>query len=282
MKKVNDKTSLTEIKIWQDGQIKEAVTDHIAKEAPLELLLEYYKNGQKIRRNVALVMRSPGRDLDLSIGLLYADQVIGRYQDLASFKYLHDDDNTSTILIQLKKDVDIDESRFNRNAISNSSCGLCSRESAAELFPPWVLARENTDVRFRINDIINYSEKLGREQSAFNITGGMHACALFDPSGEIDILAEDVGRHNALDKLLGEAIRRKRIPIKDRALLLSGRCSYELIYKAAMVKIPLIVSIGAPSSLAVEWAKELEIGLIGFLKKEKLNVYNDNDVIGYS
>ena len=281
MSETQKETSITAVKILEGNSVK-LLQDNIAVEVPLELILEYHRGDQKQRKAVALLMRSPGRDIDLCLGLLYSEQFIQSYNQVASFKYLTNNKQESALLIQLHKDVQLDEERFTRNTISNSSCGLCSRESAQDLFPNWVFQNYPEKINFQINHIYKYLNKIKSEQSAFKETGGMHASCLFNTKGELVRIAEDVGRHNALDKLIGYALRHHEMPIRDHALLLSGRCSYELIYKSALAKIPLVVSIGAPSSLSIDWARELDISLIGFLRSDRMNIYHDNGNLIYN
>jgi FdhD protein len=178
--------------------------------------------------------------------------------------------------------VNIDFGKLQRNFYTTSSCGVCGKESIEAIRTNCQLRIENLELRIKNKIILGLPDKLRAHQNVFEYTGGLHACALFDLDGNLKLLREDVGRHNALDKLIGASSHNEfieELPRNSSMLLLSGRASFELLQKAAMANIPVVCAVGAPSSLAVQTAKEFGIILIGFLRGDRFNIYSDPDNI---
>lgn len=241
--------------------------DVVAVEAPLEIQIQHF-NEQKPTA-ISVTMRTPGDDEELALGFLFTEGLIQKYTQVRAVKYLGE----NIVKIYLAEGVQIEMEKAERNFYTTSSCGVCGKASIEAI---------HTKTQFKIEastpptDEILFSlkDKLIKQQSLFSATGGIHAAAIFNPNGELIAMHEDVGRHNALDKLIGEQLKKGNLPLADKTLLLSGRASFELIQKATMAGIPTIVSVGAPSSLAVELAKENGQILIGFLKETSYNRYD--------
>lgn len=250
--------------------------DSIAIEEPLEIKLEYGPADQREVRNISVTMRTPGHDAELATGFLFTEGIIKNADEikLAKHSFIACAENKeNTILVTLEQDVLPHLQNTERNFYTTSSCGVCGKGSISAIRT--VSSFTGQDDGNMIHSIVlNQLPKiLRRHQRVFDDTGGLHASALFTPVGELLLLREDVGRHNALDKLIGAAMMYNWLPLQQTILVLSGRASFELIQKAAMAGISIIAAVGAPSSLAVELASEFNITLIGFLRDERFNIY---------
>ncbi|MBO0840040.1 MAG: formate dehydrogenase accessory sulfurtransferase FdhD [Sciscionella sp.] len=251
-------------------------SDSLAAEEPLELRV----NGQAI----AVTMRTPGADIELAHGFLLSEGVIGARDDVSVARYCAGTDdegrNTYNVLdVGLAPDVPAPNPGVERNFYTTSSCGVCGKAAldAVRLktrFPP-----TNAELTVPVEVLATLPETLRAKQKVFASTGGLHAAGLFDSAGNTLVVREDVGRHNAVDKVLGWALCHDRIPAHDCVLMVSGRASFELAQKAAMAGIPLLAAVSAPSSLAVELAEEQGITLVGFLRGTSMNVYTRPDRI---
>jgi FdhD protein len=245
-------------------------TDFIAVEEPLEIILVYETNSGRMERSVAVTMRTPGNDEELALGFLYTEKIIRSEKQVVKTELSPQDVNR--VRVFLEKGFIPDIKKIQRNFYTSSSCGVCGRSSIDAVM------QELSPVPHRAFNISasmlqQLSDKVQNAQSNFQRTGGIHAAALFDLDGKLLLLKEDVGRHNAMDKLSG-AMLKAGFSSELKILFLSGRTSFELMQKAAIMKIPVVVSVGAPSSLAIEIAEEQNILLAGFLRKEKFNVYH--------
>lgn len=271
---------LTVLKI--DDEKTEACMDVIAVEEPLEINLRYGSATNRKQQNLAVTMRTPGSDEALALGFLFSEGLISQMSDMMQITRLpqkkqHYEENT--ILVELAHSVPVDFERLSRHFYTSSSCGVCGKTSIEMV--------QSTIYHFsrpgypKVGKAVLYSlpETLRKAQSVFDSTGSIHAAGLFSSTGELLFLKEDVGRHNALDKLLGTALLRGLIPLKEHILLLSGRISFELVQKALMAGVPIIAAVGAPSTLAISMADTYGASLIGFLKKNKFNVYCGKDRI---
>ena len=247
-------------------------TDQLAVEEPLEIRLEYGPITQRKSKNISITMRTPGSDEDLAAGFLFTEGIVQQASDVFSVKIWGE----NRVTVSLQPDFDFDLKKLERHFYTSSSCGVCGKSSmdavkvaANQDFhcvqKPWDIQPE---VIYRL------PETLRKQQETFEATGGLHACAIFDPQGNMICLKEDVGRHNALDKLIGHFLRLGQLPLDQHILLLSGRASFELLQKSAMAGIRLVCAVGAPSSLAVETANDFGITLIGFLREGRFNVYS--------
>lgn len=249
-------------------------SDSVAVEDPLEIILEYSNATGKIKKNIAVTMRTPGNDNELAAGFLFTEGIIQNMEHVRIIK--QQGLNNSNILVVLHENILPKLNNTARNFYSTSSCGICGKASIENIkaISPFV----GINVNFTLKDSLLYHlpGKLKEQQKIFESTGGIHAAALFDTEGEFMMMREDVGRHNALDKIIGTALLNKMLPLSHTILLLSGRASFELVQKAVMAGIKIVVAVGAPSSLAVELAKENDITLIGFLREDRFNIYSCN------
>lgn len=264
-------------------------TDLLAVEEPLEIRIGFPDGTHSA---ISITMRTPGDDAELAAGFLFtegilssADQVkqirhcglkIGKGGDLLERSAAL---NSNTIRVDLNAGVEIDIDRLKRNFYTTSSCGVCGKSSIEALSTGIAAPQVSFETKISSEVIHSLPERLREAQNVFAMTGGLHASALFDSTGNLKILREDVGRHNALDKLIGAKFLAAETPLSDKVLLLSGRISFELVQKAVMAGIPIVAGIGAPSSLAVELAKEYGITLLGFLRDSRFNIYSGNAVI---
>lgn len=236
--------------------------DVLAVEEPLEIRI----NGKAI----SITMRTPGNDAQLAAGYLFSEGVVRSPGDIAGIWQ----PARNTVELILCADADIDLERLNRRFNITSACGVCGKASleALEMAGCPALPEESPMIDAEV--LHRLPETLREAQSLFEQTGGLHACALFDFEGHLQSVREDVGRHNALDKLVGTEFLAERTPLSERMLLVSGRASYELIQKALMAGIPVVVAVGAPSSMAVELARRCHMTLVGFLRNYRFNAYS--------
>ena len=252
-------------------------SDLLAIEEPLQLCL----NGSPL----SITMRSPGSDLDLATGFLFTEGIIDNVDQILSMRSEpKEEDNGSgkssdSVTIRLRPDVALDPARLRRNFYTSSSCGVCGKVAigAIEVRPPRPMRQSGT--QFRADLIYRLPDLLRQAQPAFDSTGGIHAAALFSSEGTLLGLREDVGRHNAVDKLIGFALRDGTVALEDSLILVSGRAGFELVQKSAMAAIPILAAVGAPSSLAVEVAQRFGMTLIGFLRGERFNIYSGHSRI---
>jgi FdhD protein len=250
--------------------------DILAVEEPLQIQLQLNTATGRIQKNIAITMRTPGNDNELAAGFLFTEGIINNRQQIAGIWHVHNDENN--VLIALKDDAVPALQNSERNFYTSSSCGVCGKASIDAVKTTSIF---NDAVHFTIAIDILYTlqNELIKQQQLFESTGGLHAAALFDVNGKFELLKEDVGRHNALDKLIGNFFLQDALPLYNKILLLSGRASFELIQKAAMAGIKMIAAIGAPSSMAVELATENDITLVGFLRHNSMNIYCGNQRI---
>lgn len=267
-------------KIYADWSMEK--NDIVAVEEPLEIRLGFADGeGHNVNQTIAVTMRTPGQDIDLALGFLYTEGVIQNREDVVEVAPCGGIRNQALsqniIRVKLRKNINVDLKQLNRHSFTNSSCGICGKTSIEALrtkLPRELVDISNsTDPFCRPKLITKLPGLLKNGQSIFNQTGGLHASALFATTGELRDIREDVGRHNALDKLIGSAFLKDLLPLSEAILLLSGRVSFELVQKASMAGIPIIAAVGAPSSLAVELAKERAMTLLGFVGDKRFNIY---------
>ena len=265
---MNNKSTHSVILNQYNDNSFQQVNDVLAVEEPLEIKINYKSESTFKETNISITMRTPGNDSELAVGFLFTEGIVSSLSQIK--KISHDGENKITVF--LNDAVLFDKNKIERNFYTTSSCGVCGKASIDSIKTVSQFPIEN---QFPIDSdiILKLPEILSQQQQIFKTTGGLHASALFKLNGDYIDLQEDVGRHNALDKLIGTAFLKENIPLRENILLLSGRASFELIQKAGMAGIPIVAAIGAPSSLAVELARELKIQLIGFLKKDKFNLY---------
>ena len=263
-------------RIWtvENGQVKRK-TDQLASEEPLEIML---RAGEQ-QRTVAITMRTPGNDYELAAGFLYNEGILRDKLDVVQMTYCVDGEKTqeyNSLRVQLRAEQLPDLATLDRHFFTTSACGVCGRTMLDELegrnlvpLPPG----PQVDPQL----LATLPEALRSTQGLFAVTGGLHAAALFDPQGKLLAVREDVGRHNALDKLIGWGLLNRQLPFHDRLILVSGRASYELLQKCRVAGAPIFCAISAPSSLAVELAERFGITLIGFLRGARFNIYTGSE-----
>ena len=243
--------------------------DVVAREEPLEIQLD--------GRSLAVVMRTPGHDAELALGLLWSERVIGSLDDVVSVRHstqARDPDSADNILqVRLRPERVVDWRRLQRNLYASASCGVCGKatiDGALTAAPPL-----EDRSRFRASVLRRLPDRLLASQAVFAETGGLHGAALCDRAGRLLVAREDIGRHNAVDKVVGWALGAGRMPLAAHALVVSGRISYEIAAKALVARIPLVAAVSAPSSLAVALAERSRLTLVGFLRGESFNVYGE-------
>jgi FdhD protein len=253
------------------------ITDALAIEEPLEIRLEHGPVDERKVQNVSVTMRTPGNDAELALGFLFTEGIIKQQSDTNLIEHCFiacADDKENVIQVSLKEDITPNLHNTERNFYTTSSCGVCGKASISAIRTVSTF-NQNESVENQIDADLLYQlpSTLQKHQEVFADTGGLHASALFNAMGELLLVREDVGRHNALDKLIGEALNKNMLPLNQHILLLSGRASFELVQKAAMAGINIIAAVGAPSSLAAQLAEEFNITLIGFLRNRRFNIY---------
>lgn len=261
------------IRKFKDNAIQ-TKEDQLAVEEPLEIRI--LSNGET--KPISITMRTPGQDAALAVGFLFTEGIIksrAQITDVQHIKHWNPEMQNNVIQVSFAENVDLDLGQLERHFYTSSSCGVCGKASIDAIRATGLTQVSNQDFNYDKKLIYELPKKLRSAQAVFESTGGLHAAALFDQGGELKLLCEDVGRHNALDKLIGTAFLNQNITLSEHLLLLSGRVSFELVQKAAMANIPMIAAIGAPSSLAIELAKEMGITVIGFIKKGSFNIYCD-------
>jgi FdhD protein len=254
-----------------------ATEDKVAVEEPLQIQLEYSTETGRMLKNIAVTMRTPGNDEELAAGFLFTEGIIMGNGPVSRIKRSPADINT--VQVVLKENIVPSSGNTARNFYTTSSCGVCGKASMEAIHTVSSYSDLKDNILIDINFLYRLQESVKAQQKVFEDTGGIHASALFDSKGSFIMLREDVGRHNALDKLIGAALMNDELPLNNCILFLSGRASFELVQKAVMAGIKFIAAVGAPSSLAVEMAKENDLTLIGFLRNEKYNIYSGKERI---
>jgi FdhD protein len=257
--------------------------DLVATEEPFEIRLGYSRrDGSRAEEPVSVTMRTPGHDEDLAVGFLFTEGIIRARADVQSVVARGQraaDGLVNVVRVELAPGVAVDFKRLERNFYMTSSCGVCGKASIEAVAVQGQYDVGAVDFQMTGAALGRVPAALKVQQAVFEQTGGLHASGLFDSSGAILALREDVGRHNALDKLVGHALMRDELPLRRRGVIMSGRASFELMQKAKMAGVPLVAAVGAPSSLAVDVAREFGITLVGFLKADRFNIYSRPDRI---
>jgi FdhD protein len=253
--------------VWRwDGNTLREDRDDLAREEPLEI---------RVRgRAVSVTMRTPGHDEELAAGFLLTESIVRSAADILKVEHCSRNDEENILNVVLAPEVAVDFAKLTRHVFASSSCGLCGKATIDS-----VMARCDSiksDVAIDIDVFSELPDRMRQAQSTFERTGGLHAAGLFDAKGELVVLREDVGRHNAVDKVIGYCLFRGIVPDRH-VLLVSGRSSFEIVQKALAGRIPVIAAISAPSSLAVEFARESGITLIGFLRGRRMNIYSHHE-----
>jgi FdhD protein len=251
--------------------------DLLAVEEPLEIRLDYGPRKRRVRRSVAVTMRTPGADVELAVGFLFAEGLVHRRADVDRISICGPPAGPlrvrNAVRVELAPDVAVDEQRLQRNFLASSSCGLCGKASLDAL-PSVRGVRLDDGFVVQASTLHALPARLRDAQSVFDQTGGLHAAALFDDAGRLIDVHEDVGRHNAVDKLIGGRLLAGAVPLTNRLIFVSGRAGYELVQKAIAAGIPMLAAVGAPSSLAADLARRARMTLVGFVRDARFNVYS--------
>ena len=258
----------------------EDVEDLVSIEEPLEISLKYKEKNNWIEQTLSITMRTPGNDDDLVRGFLFNEQIVKSINDIDSIESYGDKVGQykiqNKILATLNNSENVNISKIKRDFLTNSSCGVCGKSSldALEIIKT---TKTNASEPKISKDVVIQSPNILREgQSEFSKTGGIHASGLFNSDGKLIALREDVGRHNALDKLIGCALEKKQFDPKNQFITCSGRLNFELVQKVLMTDIGIMIGVGAPTSLAIDLANKFDITLIGFVKRDSFNIYTNN------
>ena len=256
------------------------VEDYISIEEPLEINLKYKEGKDWKKENLSITMRTPGDDENLSIGFLYNEQIITDINWIEKIESYGENngqyDFKNKILITLNNSDNVNIAQVKRNFLMNSSCGVCGKTSLDALETLKQDKPKYPTKKINKNIIIKSPEILRENQTQFSITGGIHASGLFSNDGNLIAVKEDVGRHNALDKLIGETLQKKLLNENDQFITCSGRLNFELVQKALINNIGLMIGVGAPTSLAIDLANRFDMTLVGFVKQDSFNIYSNS------
>lgn len=250
-----------------------AVDDRVATEEPLEIRLDYEGAAGRKTKSISVTMRTPGNDAELAGGFLYTEGIIENFSDIVALTNI-DAKNGNVIKVTLANGVSPDIEKLERNFYTTSSCGVCGKSSIEAVRISCNILDSKDNIRIKPERLYGLPKRLREQQEVFEQTGGLHAVALFDLEGNLQLLREDAGRHNAADKMIGAALEKGALPLNKHIMLLSGRASFELVQKAAMAGVKIIAAVGAPSSLAVQMASDWGITLLGFLRDNRFNIYS--------
>lgn len=273
------------VRIGDEGA-SDLENDLLAVEEPLEIRLGWEANGKREHKSISITMRTPGSDCELAAGFLFTEGIVRSKEQIRNIAHCGSPNKTNnspnTIRVDLNAGAAVDYKKLERHFYTSSSCGVCGK-SSIEALHTGAGKIENRDFPvFSPDTIHRLPEVLRKQQNVFAQTGGLHAAALFDVRGILIAVREDVGRHNAVDKLIGGEFLAGKTPLSDKLLQVSGRASFELVQKALMAGIPILSAIGAPSSLAVELAKEFGMTLLGFVRDNHFNIYCGAERIEHS
>lgn len=265
MKAPERSIELTQVTEWEDGRVR-SLRDSLAAEEPLEIRVD--------RAPLTVTMRTPGHDLELAAGFLLTEGIIQSQDQISSLRAVAPENGTKSNLVEAElRDAEFDRAELQRNFFAGSSCGVCGKASINAIR---VRGLRHPDLDFRLDPEIlcRLPDTLRSQQEVFSQTGGLHAAALFDANGQLIALREDIGRHNAVDKIAGWALQQGQLPLSRHVMLVSGRGGFEIAQKALAMGIPILASVSAPSSLAVKLARELGLTLVGFLRGRRFIIYS--------
>ena len=280
MKRPGPTTTAT---VWKvRGTRPRPESDRLAAEEPMEIRVESGARDQRETTSLSVTMRTPGNDFELAAGFLFTEGIVARKRDITRIEYCTDPgvaQEYNVVSVVLHPDVEFRADRLTRHFYMSSSCGVCGKTALEAVR---VAIRDPIPKNGPLLDpkiIVGIPERLRKDQALFSETGGLHAAGLFDAAGQLSSLREDVGRHNAVDKVVGEAFLAGRTPLAKTVLAVSGRSSFEILQKAAVAGIPFVIAVGAPSSLAVAIAEEFGMTLVGFARGDRFNIYAGRDRI---
>ena len=259
------------------GNKPTSINDLVSIEEPLEMTVRYKKNKKWMNDSISITMRTPKNDEDLIVGLLFCEGIVSQKSEIEKIKFLGDKVGKfkiqNKIQVTLNNGENLDIKHLRRNFLTNSSCGVCGKTSmdSLEIICKTKINKDSPKIKSTL--ITKIPEILRKSQSEFSKTGGIHASALFDKDGKPLVIREDVGRHNALDKVIGHSFKNSIFNTKNQFIACSGRLSFELVQKSLMANIGLLMGVGAPTSLAIDLAKRSDMTLIGFVKSDSFNIY---------
>ncbi len=266
------------------GDCANSVGDFVAVEEPLEIRIGFDTPRGRTARSVAVTMRTPGHDAELALGFLFTEGIVSNAADILDVAHCGapapDSGNHNIVRVDLAPGIAPDLDRLQRNFYTTSSCGVCGKSSLDALRVTGASRLRDGGFSIATADLTQLPTRLRETQATFERTGGLHAAAAYDSHGEIQLTREDVGRHNAVDKVVGALLQDGRLPADDLGLVVSGRASFELMQKTLMSGMPLLVAVSAPSSLAVRLAEEFNVSLVGFLRGDTFNIYTGKERIG--
>ena len=252
--------------------------DSVAVEEPLEIRLGFGASDGRTSKSISITMRTPGNDDELAAGFLYTEAIITSADDIASIDACGppapDSGNHNVIRVELQPSVNVDIGRLQRHFYTTSSCGVCGKASLDALRVTGLEPLADNGPVFSEDVLVSMPDKLRAAQSTFDDTGGLHAAGAFDADGKLIAVLEDVGRHNAVDKVIGRLLLEKKLPAAKFGMMVSGRASFELMQKTLVAGMPLLAAVSAPSSLAVQLARQFNMTLIGFLRGDTFNIYS--------
>ncbi len=275
MRPPKQSVEITEVVEWRDGETRRIV-DYLAAEEPLEIRIV---SGERPVSPLSVTMRTPGHDLELAAGFLLTEGIIERSEQLVGVRAVTDEATGKSNVVEAEiAGAEYDSTTMQRNFFAASSCGICGKASIESIRRRGLRA-PNPDFCVSPEVLCSLSEKLRGDQAIFEKTGGLHAAGLFMAAGELLQIREDIGRHNAVDKIVGWALLEKRLPLSENILMVSGRGGFELAQKAIAAGIPVMASVSAPSSLAVKLSRELGLTLVGFLRGSRFVVYSGGERI---
>ena len=257
-----------------EGAIEAPDRDKVAVEEPLEIQIAFERKGIGTIRSVSVTMRTPGNDEELATGFLFGEGLLNRRSEVVRIER-NGGSSANWVRIHLAADVRVDLKQLERHFYTTSSCGICGKASLKAVQRLMLTGPcANSSLRLPLTTVHLLPSRLRRAQQVFADTGGLHAAALFDTGGNLLMVREDVGRHNAVDKLVGAEWLKGGVPLENKILFVSGRASFELVQKAARAGIPIFAAVGAPSSLAIELAQACGLTLLGFVRDNRFNVYS--------
>jgi FdhD protein len=257
---------------WERGRAKDEI-DELVEEEPLEIRVR----GQA----VSITMRTGGHDAELAAGFLFTEGIVRSHADVLRIEPCDRNEFGNVVNVLLAPLVAVDFARLTRHVFASSSCGLCGKASIEAIHSQFDPIPEESTPNISASMITALPTAMRKGQAAFDRTGGLHAAALFDETGNLLVLREDIGRHNAVDKVVGYALLNNLIPLNHHVLLVSGRSSFEIMQKSLAARIPIVAAVSAPSSLAVQFAKKNRQTLIGFLREGRFNVYAGVDRVRF-
>ena len=257
--------------------------DHISIEEPVEIIIKYKDKEIWVEKTISVTMRTPGDDEDLVRGFLFNEKIIEKIDYIEKIELTGKPTEQyglkNKIIVTINNSDNIDVDKIKRNFLTNSSCGVCGKSSldALEIIKKDKILKSNPKISKEV--LLSSPKKLRQNQSEFSKTGGIHASGLFTAQGDIVAIKEDVGRHNALDKLIGYSLKENLLDNTSQFLACSGRLNFDLVQKALMANIGILIGVGAPTSLAIDLANKFDMTLVGFVKEDSFNIYSNKDRI---